>query len=732
MKPAAARLLLLNGAPAYGRLAGIVAGVAAGTAMVLILLGAFLHIPEREDRVAWLTPEGEYAEYDETTDDVIARQPQSDAMLSAQMTDIYDGRVFDALALALTPDTTVEMPAGIAAPGPGEYYASPAMIELIESVPRAELGDRWGTLLGPLPAEMLRGPSHRAVLAGSTWEEVDSWPSSQIQSEFRTSGPNSNSVTFRVVVAMGAIALLVPMVLLISIVSALGAAERRERLATVRLIGAGRRAVATLTGLEMAIASLVGALVGVGIATAVRPLAAQLSINGSTMTVGDVSTPPLWTLGVVLAIALLGAATAAWRAYRDDVGALGATRERAEKPVTAWRTSTLVAGIVLFGGSAAAIRWIPDAALTWQYPLILGFALIAFGIVAAGPWITRGASQALGARTSSAAGVVAAGRLARHPRATFRAVAGLVAAVFIVSVFAGGSSAIAGEARVVAMEGMLDPDTLVTYLDDGDDAGALVEAVEGIDGVEAVAMGWFSPDATDSGVVMSTDDARAIGALEVPGTGMVAVNLFEMIAEPSLSGVDRPGVAQASDADPTALEPSHLFVLTDGSREAIETARTAIIAQAHSSLVPSTRVDMAARGATDINNELAVMAYLGMGIAIAISALALSVASVAAMLERRRTFGLLRLGGMPVKQLRRTIATEAAVPLAVTLLISALLGFGVAGAVLESLSDELSLQWPDPRYWLALAASLAVAALGIVGTFAAVRRSTELESTRFE
>ncbi|GIG53451.1 ABC transporter permease [Demequina activiva] len=731
MRPAAARLLLLNGAPAYGRLAGIVAGVAAGTAMMLVLLGAFLHLPEREDRVAWLTPDGDYAQFD-ASDQMIPREPQSDALLSATLVDVFDGRTFDGLALAVTPDTTVTMPADIAPPAAGEYYASPAMIELIDSVPASQLGDRWGTLLGPLPDEMLRGPSHRAVLAGVDWEELDTWSSAVVQEEFRTTGPNSASATFRIVVAMGAIALLVPMVLLISIVSALGAAERRERLATVRLIGAGRRAMAILSGLEMAVASLAGALVGVGIAAAVRPLAAQLSINGSTMTVADVTTSPAWTAVVVLGIAALGAGTAAWRAYRDDVGALGATRERAEKPVTAWRTSTLVAGIVIFAGSTAAIRWIPNSATTWQYPLILGFALIAFGIVAAGPWITRRTSLALGARTSSAAGVVAAGRLGRHPRATFRAVAGLVAAVFIVSVFAGGSSAIAGESRVVDAEGMLATDTLVTYLGDDDDAQALAEAVDGIEGVEGAAVGWFSPDATVSGVVFAADDARAIGAIDVPPSGLVAVDLFDMMVGPELSGTDRPGVAEASDADPTALEPSHLLVLTDGSREAIETARTAIVAEASSSLAPSTRVDMEVRGAADVNNELSVMAYLGMGIAIAISALALSVASVAAMLERRRTFGLLRLGGMPVRQLRQTIATEAAVPLAVTLLLSAVLGFAVAGAVLESLSDDLSLQWPDPRYWLALATSLAVAALGIVGTFSAVRRSTELESTRFE
>jgi len=51
---AASRLIVLPHASAYRRLVGIVAGVAVATAMLLILLGTYLHLPDRADRFAWI------------------------------------------------------------------------------------------------------------------------------------------------------------------------------------------------------------------------------------------------------------------------------------------------------------------------------------------------------------------------------------------------------------------------------------------------------------------------------------------------------------------------------------------------------------------------------------------------------------------------------------------------------------------------------------------------------
>ncbi|WP_431308427.1 FtsX-like permease family protein [Demequina litorisediminis] len=121
-----------------------------------------------------------------------------------------------------------------------------------------------------------------------------------------------------------------------------------------------------------------------------------------------------------------------------------------------------------------------------------------------------------------------------------------------------------------------------------------------------------------------------------------------------------------------------------------------------------------------------------MAIAVAISALSLAVATISAALERRRTFGLLRLAGMPVARLRAMVATEAAVPLGSTLLASAGLGFLVAWILVTVLGNGLEFVWPDGRYWVTLLASAALAAAAVAGSFGVVRRSTEIESTRFE
>lgn len=50
MRSSAARLIVFGASGSMRRLAGIAAGVALGTGMLLILLGAYVHMPERDDR----------------------------------------------------------------------------------------------------------------------------------------------------------------------------------------------------------------------------------------------------------------------------------------------------------------------------------------------------------------------------------------------------------------------------------------------------------------------------------------------------------------------------------------------------------------------------------------------------------------------------------------------------------------------------------------------------------
>ncbi|MFW2513810.1 FtsX-like permease family protein [Demequina sp. SO4-13] len=730
MKPAASRLLLLHGGAAYRRLGAIVAGVALGVGLLLILLGAFLHMPDRDARAAWTDPEGQWLEYD-ASDELVVPEPTSTTMLAASTQDYFEGTTATVLRMAAAVHTDLTLPHDMPVPGPGEYYASPAMIELIESVPADQLEDRYGQRVGELPREMLSGPSHLVVLAGAPWDSVAPLPGTRIIEGFPTDLRYSSSLTFQMVLALGAIAILVPIVLLISIVSQLGAAERRDRLATVRLIGAGKRAVAWLSAWEMALTALVGGALGLAVAAALRPAATQMLLNGTTSYAADLTPSWAWTAGVVLGIAALSAATAWWRAYSDDIGAPGATRERAEKPVTAWRTTTLAVGIALFSASTWIAAERRDLAEVGSYGFLLGFAMIAVGIVIAGPWVTRVASTAFRSMARSAAAVVAAGRLERHPRATFRTVAGLVVAVFLVSVFAGSVSSIQDILEPRDRAGLLVPEAVLASTMDDLDADAARAALASVEGVEAVVVGYRPVAEEVEGAIMSAEDARTLGAVGVPDSPGVAIDLFGMLADSGANetiAVDDPVAAPSATTDRVA----YVVAVTDGETPSVERARTALSVQEGTVLSPITREDYGDAGMGQLLSELAVMAYLGMGIAVGISGLSLAVATIAAALDRRRTFGLLRLAGMPMRQLRATIAIEAVIPLAATLLASAGLGFAVAWALITGFGNGASVGWPDGRYWLAIAASLSIAAVAVTGSFGTVRRATQTEVTRFE
>lgn len=726
MKPSAARLLLFSNAASYRRLAGIVAGVAVAVAMLLILLGTYLHLPDREDRGAWISQEVTTGTqgYDGA---VALPAPGAGVILTRVGVDYLGLTPIDVVRVAATQDTQVAFPAGLTPPGPGEYYASPAMAALIASTPSDELGDRYGTMIGELPASTLKGSTQLAVLAGAKWDALAVLPGTTAVDQFATRGRHDDSTTYRLVIAIGSIALLVPITLLIGIVSQLGAAERRERFATVRLIGAGRKVIAALSGLEMGLASLVGAVAGVGLMYVLRPAAALIKISGAESFLDDLTPPPGWTAIAVLGVALLGGSAAWWRTYRDDVGALGSSRERAEKRATVARLIPLALGLGAFSVATLGESWLDPTLFT--FGLLGGFALTAFGIVVAGPWVTKVLAAFFTRNARTAPSLVAAGRLSRHPRATFRSVAGLVVAVYLVSMFAGLTSFLSSTATPREATGMISLDALVAPLSPEADAAGLVSLLESTPGVSRAVLVYGGDATSGYADLMTAKDAAAVGFAPPAGAEAVAVNMSTALYE----ATDRssPETPSRVDAIDTAA-PSQVIAVTDGDEASIERARTAMIASGSVSGAPYTRANLADAGNLTTINELGVMAYIGMGIAVAISALALTVATITAALDRKRTFGLLRLGGMPVRALRRVITTEAAVPLSVTLLGSAGLGFFVAWLMIGALGNGETMGVPDGRYWIAIVASLALGGAAIASSFGMVRRSTEVTSTRFE
>ena len=69
---------------------------------------------------------------------------------------------------------------------------------------------------------------------------------------------------------------------------------------------------------------------------------------------------------------------------------------------------------------------------------VSSFALILVGLFIAGPWLTMAAARAMARWTSRPGTLIAARRIADDPKAAFRAVSGLVLALFITTVAVGG------------------------------------------------------------------------------------------------------------------------------------------------------------------------------------------------------------------------------------------------------------------------------------------------------
>ena len=178
--------------------------------------------------------------------------------------------------------------------------------------------------------------------------------------------------------------------------------------------------------------------------------------------------------------------------------------------------------------------------------------------------------------------------------------------------------------------------------------------------------------------------------------------------------------------------PVVIVVATDGTPEAMDRARTALDGSGVTAIPATSPLDIKLQSSTRLVQGLAVLAYLGMFVAIAIAGLSLAVATASAVLDRKRVLGLMRLMGMPVSVLRRIITREAAVPLLTVLLLSIALGFLVAWLMVTGIDDTYRVTWPAADYFVALGLSLFLALAAVASTFGLIRAGTAITSTRFE
>ncbi|MCL3778395.1 MULTISPECIES: FtsX-like permease family protein [unclassified Actinomyces] len=731
---ALAHLIVAGDASARRRLVGVVAGVTLGTALLLMILAASQSVGVRAERSTWhelITTAPTYLEPGTEL------SPDQAAAVSAS--DHYGDRTISVLTIATAPGTTVRVPGSDVVPGPGEYLASPALTRLIAASPADQLGERYGTQVGTISDDALEGPDSLVLVRGAEQaavERTDSSNGPQLVTGF--AGYDYQSQTYRVVAVVGAVAILVPVLLLIGIITDLGAAQRAERFATLRLIGAAPGRVAAIAAAETAATSLLGSVAGTALYLALIPLAARVRIGSSTFFPSDLLTSPATVAGTVLATVACSTAVAWWRTRRADLGPLGGSRERSERRPRTVGLLPLVLGVIGMAASREMVDSEVPATLV-LLTIVSSVALTMVGLLLAGPLLTSWAARAGQRRARTSAQVIALARVAQHPRSAFRSVGGLVAALYAVTLFAVGITAASGVLRLDEGPGHLRTTTLAATADlpapaAAESARSTLEQVEGVSTV-AVATLAFPQDGEDeteatqalgtqARLVLPVEQARALGAQDAgSATGWVSVSVLWLTTD-------------AADPRPTSPPESPgaavVLVATDGTTAAVERARTALTTSGLPlTTFPTTRADVVTLTAAATENQFAALGYIGILIATGVSAVSLSVASVASVLDRRRVLSLLRLVGMPRKALRRTIAWESLLPLSTVLGLSVAVGAYTAWALVTGLSAR-EVGWPGGSYYAVVGACLVLVGAAVTASARAGERMVSGSTVRFE
>nr|WP_238533258.1 ABC transporter permease [Actinomyces massiliensis] len=653
--------------------------------------------------------------------------------------------------MAATPDTSVRVPGSDVVPRPGQYLASPALAELIDSAPADQLGERYGEQVGALSNDAVEGPDSLVAVIGADQSQVlgrqgPGMPPPQVVTELV--GHDYASQVWQIVAAIGAIATLVPVLLLIAIVTDLGAAQRAERFATLRLIGATPGQVARIAAAETAATTLLGALLGVGAYLALIPAAARIVINSSRFFPHDLLASPAVIAASVLGTTLGAAAVAWWRTRRAGIGPLGASRERSERPPRLRSLLPLLTGLAGLTAVRVVSRGSEVSVTTIGLLLVGSFCLTMLGLLWAGPLLTSWSARLARRGARSAAQVISLGRLAQHPRAAFRAVGGLVIAVYVVTLFAVAITAAVGTAVPAQGAGYLPTTTLYTIAGPSDpsdpsdpaapaDLETAVRRLGDVEGVETVALARMEAPRGSGGaeesegsedserdkeqnragmrLTLSVEDARALGAGDAQSdTGWVSVSSRWLV-----NAAADPQPAEAPGEEPA---PTVLLAGTDGGAGALERARTLMETSGlNLTMYPITRNDRTAVMATAVENQFATLGYIGILIAAGVSTASLAVSTIASLLARRRVLSLLRLVGMPRDVLRRSVAYETLLP------VAGVLALGIGAAVytawiLVTGTSSRSIGWPTGSYYAVVGACLALTGLAIVASARAAGR----------
>ncbi|MGC4816433.1 FtsX-like permease family protein [Micromonospora sp. DT63] len=712
------RLALAGGREALTRLLVIAAAVAIGSGLLLTTLAGVNAVDAQLTRYASIYPQASTA-------------GAADPLWWSTRDDFFHGKPILRIDVAAT-GPSAPIPAGIpATPGPGEFYVSPALRKLFAAQPADQLADRYpGRDLGTVGPSGLTSPDTLLAIVGGTPDSVGKLPNSR-QVDTIDDKPALPETTVNLILGVIAGGLLFPVLIFIGTATRLSAARREQRFAAMRLVGATPRQISTVAAVEAAAAAVAGTAVGFALFYAFREPLAGIPFTGMPFFPGDMSLGLLNILLVALGVPA-GAALAAQISLRKvRISPLGVTRRVTPRAPRAYRLIPMVLGVAVL---VFALGYRPETSDGQTAIFLPGLLLIMAGLVFAGPWLTMVGARVMARYANRPATLIAARRLADNPKAGFRAISGIMLALFVTSVAVGVITTIVDE-RGPAPIGSTDAGTVTTVFDEKTTSvpDTLFAELHAITGVRSATAIREAPDINtggEGGVIACADLPSAYGRC-AQGAVVIEVPTGLSRWEESASSTTEWRAASITLDELQRLPVSSVVVGTDGSAAAIERVRTVLeVAFPTFWVGPNVPGDFESdfadtlRGWEQLANVI-IIASLALG------GCSLAVSVIGGLTERRRPFSLLRLSGAPVRVLRRVVALESAVPMLAVAAVA--IGMGLLAAHLFLRAQMgYTLVAPQPGFYVIVVVGL-VACLGVIAsTMPLLERVTGPETARSE
>jgi hypothetical protein len=738
------RLTFGSGREALLRVLVTAVAVALGVGLLLAALAGINGLHAQSDRGAWLNS---------------AVQPTPPTSAASGLwwepsTDSFGSQLIDQIDVAAAGPGAPIPPGMSRVPGPGQYFASPALVSLLRSQPADELRDRYpGRLVGTIGGAGLPSPNSLIIVIGHSVDQLLEQPAAIEIGAIHRDPANctgcqsvvGSGPVLEFILVGGAVALVLPVLILIATASRLSAVRREARFASMRLVGATPRQISTISAVEAVIAAVAGVVLGFGLFFSFRPLLYHVPFTGAPLAPGDLSLHAVDTLIAVVGVPIAAVVSARLALRRVQVSPLGVTRQVRRRPPGIARIVPLLAGIAFLAYFDAAGK--PGAIGSQLLELLVGFALLIVGLVLAGPWFTTAGSRIMAKRAGGPAALLAGRHLLDNPKAAFRFVSGLVIALFVASAAIGALSSVTqvtgGGSANASLSTLADP--FCTYSTTNCPAASVVASVPpsildqlgSTPGVQGVSVVHEAPNQSQEGrsfgVVACDELAKtpAIGRC-APRATVASVGYFlsKVLGHTANASSTTWPSWNLSATQLASVPVSAVVVATNGSSGAIERVRTEL---ERAFPLQGTPVTVEALGPSTARLLTMIQAMTDVIIvaSLIIAACSLAVNIAAGLAERRRPFSLLRLTGVPRKLLHRVVTLESALPLLIVAAVSIIVGLLAAALYLHS-QVGLAFSLPGFSYWITVIGGLAASMAIIAATFPILDRITGPEVARNE